>query len=447
MKEKIKILFFVLFPFFLVGYPWPVEDFNQQHSITGTLGEYRTTHFHGGVDIAVPANTPIYPVVSGRVIEFSDGGQNGGYVRVRGGDGREYDYVHIQRNLELNINDSVIQGQTLLGWIAQMDYPHLHFEEEDGNFNPLRQGGLTPYEDTGFPSVWASPDFMLYRQGTNNQLPLNQPIWGLVDILVRARDRQSLGSENTGIYRIGYQITDLQNKVLLPYTEGIRFDDINGNVGLVYDIARSTNSIFYYWVTNSKNENRYWNTKLRRNEPWNGVDARINSEAQTPDGRVRVWVLAYDIMGNSGSNNEEIILDNFAPYLEHLVIFNSKIYQAEWQGPIDDTLHLRVYSRDEFKQNELNNLKIILLFSEHMNTNYNPQISAYFEKTNRTYNLNINGNWIDNDLFDGNLFFPNLNDDDTGKVILRISGVQDVAGNGLDINPKTIAGRKLIKFV
>ncbi|MEM4314609.1 MAG: Ig-like domain-containing protein, partial [Thermoplasmata archaeon] len=245
----------------------------------------------------------------------------------------------------------------------------------------------------------------------------------------------------TGIYRIGYQITDLQNKVLLPYTEGIRFDDINGNVGLVYDIARSTNSIFYYWVTNSKNENRYWNTKLRRNEPWNGVDARINSEAQTPDGRVRVWVLAYDIMGNSGSNNEEIILDNFAPYLEHLVIFNSKIYQAEWQGPIDDTLHLRVYSRDEFKQNELNNLKIILLFSENMNTNYNPQIFAYFERTNRTYNLNINGNWIDNDLFDGNLFFPNLNEDDTGKVILRISGVQDVAGNGLDINPKTIAGR------
>ncbi|MEM4314606.1 MAG: hypothetical protein QXM39_04940, partial [Thermoplasmata archaeon] len=214
----------------LYTYDWPLHPFNQQHSITGTFGEFRVTHFHEGVDIDGDLNQSVYSIVSDIVL--ARGAQS---VTIG-----NYRYIHIQPEVE--VGDSVIAFQTVIGRIIEyQNTTHLHFEDginDADKLNPLRPGALTPYEDTGFPSVWASPDFMLYRQGTNNQLPLNQPIWGLVDILVRARDRQSLGSENTGIYRIGYQITDLQNKVLLPYTEGIRFDDINGNVGLVYDIAR-----------------------------------------------------------------------------------------------------------------------------------------------------------------------------------------------------------------
>lgn len=62
--------------------------------------------------------------------------------------------------------------------------------------------------------------------------------------------------------------------------------------------------------------------------------------------------------------------------------------------PIDDNNlgDLKIYSRDEFKQNSLSNMNILLVFSEEMNNSYKPEIKGYFEKTGREYGLNINGN-------------------------------------------------------
>ncbi len=160
----------------------------------------------------------------------------------------------------------------IFGEVGAITHPHLHLEEGIGvenKLNPLRIGGLDNYDDNSMPSVYGSSDFMFLRQGTNFLFP--DKIYGSVDILVRAKDAQSNGSKNTGVYRIQYLINKRDGSLSYAPIENIRFDNIIGNVLYVYDQVRSNNSTYYYFVSNSLgdiNYNRYWNTRLKRGEEW-----------------------------------------------------------------------------------------------------------------------------------------------------------------------------------
>lgn len=65
MTKLIKVLKIVSVLFIginetIFAYNWPIKDFNKQHPICGTLGEYRTpTRIHKGVDIRAPDGTPV----------------------------------------------------------------------------------------------------------------------------------------------------------------------------------------------------------------------------------------------------------------------------------------------------------------------------------------------------------------------------------------------------
>lgn len=145
------------------AYPWPVKPFDKQHPIRAYFGDPRTRfwntmltdglqgpgifQFHNGIDVAAPADTPVYPVVSGtaRLID-------GSAVAVKTGDGRTFQYFHI---VPVVVNGQrVVARRTLMGYVMAA-YDHVHLTEIRGRhvWNPIAPGGIAPYQDRTVPEV------------------------------------------------------------------------------------------------------------------------------------------------------------------------------------------------------------------------------------------------------------------------------------------------------
>lgn len=146
------------------SYGWPLQPFDRQHPIRGTFGDPRTVYrldsfdgaahtgsftFHNGIDIVAAPDTPVYPVVSG-IIDLS----RPFTVRVRGSQGRSFEYWHIRPLVRLG--QHVIAGETMLGRVLPAA-GHVHLSEFAARrvVNPLAPGHLTPYRDTTPPAVLA----------------------------------------------------------------------------------------------------------------------------------------------------------------------------------------------------------------------------------------------------------------------------------------------------
>lgn len=143
-------------------YPWPIKPFGTQHPIQGLFGDPRTVYtlqpfgrtgpkldgahsFHNGVDISAAAGTPVYPVVSGRVVAARPD-----EIVVRTGDGRTFQYYHLERAVDGGAR--VVARRTVIGTIKAR-YGHVHLAEIDGCrvHNPLDPGHLSPYRDQTKP--------------------------------------------------------------------------------------------------------------------------------------------------------------------------------------------------------------------------------------------------------------------------------------------------------
>ena len=147
-----------------LAYGWPVRPFDRQHPIRGNFGDPRTISesprlgsdtslsagsysFHNGIDIAAPAGTPVYPVVSGIVsIRSSD------ELVVATADGRLFQYWHLLT--QVHTGEHVVARQTILGRIRP-EADHVHLTEIDGFrvHNPVDPGHLEPYRDHTPPEV------------------------------------------------------------------------------------------------------------------------------------------------------------------------------------------------------------------------------------------------------------------------------------------------------
>jgi hypothetical protein len=147
----------------VAAYPWPIKPFAKQHPIRANFGDPRTRFlntmltdglqgpgtfaFHNGIDIAAPADTPVYPVISGKV-RYIDGSALSVKTKGRG----VFQYFHIV----INVRDGqqVVAGKTILGYVMQA-YDHVHLSEIRGGrvWNPLARGGIAPYHDHTVPAV------------------------------------------------------------------------------------------------------------------------------------------------------------------------------------------------------------------------------------------------------------------------------------------------------
>jgi murein DD-endopeptidase MepM/ murein hydrolase activator NlpD len=145
------------------AYPWPIKPFDKQHPIRAYFGDPRTRfwntmltdglqgpgvfQFHNGIDIAAPADTAVYPVVSGtaRLID-------GSAVAVKTGDGRTFQYFHI---VPVVVNGQhVVARRTLMGYVMAA-YGHVHLSEIRGMkvWNPISSHGISPFQDRTVPEV------------------------------------------------------------------------------------------------------------------------------------------------------------------------------------------------------------------------------------------------------------------------------------------------------
>ncbi len=146
------------------SYHWPIKPFDRQHPVRGMFGDPRTLvrfqpfgvtragdsghySFHSGIDIAASPGTPVYPVVSGRVV-FAGTDR----IVVFVGRGRSFGYWHLRGNVRKG--QRVVADRTVLGWIRR-PFDHVHFAEHVPHRfqNPLAPGHLEPYVDHTTPAA------------------------------------------------------------------------------------------------------------------------------------------------------------------------------------------------------------------------------------------------------------------------------------------------------
>ncbi|MCF8405526.1 MAG: hypothetical protein K9H58_16390 [Bacteroidales bacterium] len=169
--------------------------------------------------------------------------------------------------------------------------------------------------------------------------------------------------KNSAPYKIEFCITNEINDIVYPVNNSGVPDkgkiEFYGNpipddqMGLIYNFEKGSylngrpgHKMFYcYWLTNllpSGNfEDRYWNTKLKDGVAWDGVDAAHPEECQFPDGKYTLKVEASDLGNNVATSEDEIIVNNFRPFIKNVSIiqdwseiennFFPLIYNVGWQ--------------------------------------------------------------------------------------------------------------------
>ena len=106
-------------------------------------GGVKTQGIHGynGVDLAVPAGTPIVASAAGDVIVARGSGWNGGYgtyVVISHDNGTQTLYAHNSANV-VSVGQRVVQGQVIgyVGSTGRSTGAHVHFEIRNGPRNPF----------------------------------------------------------------------------------------------------------------------------------------------------------------------------------------------------------------------------------------------------------------------------------------------------------------------
>ena len=169
------------------AYDWPLRPYKRQHPIRGGFDDPRIGYsagaaivaaFHFGVDISAPDNTPVYSVSTGVAYP---GAQK---VRVRASATQEFAYWHID---PVVIRGQRIRVHQLLGYIVA-PHAHVHFAEKlNGIYvNPLRRGGLAPYEDHTRPTV-SNVSFV-----SADRVVAPDAVSGVVDVVTDAYDTPPL---------------------------------------------------------------------------------------------------------------------------------------------------------------------------------------------------------------------------------------------------------------
>jgi len=398
----------------LYGYPWPVKDFNTQHQISGTVGEYRTDpalHFHAGVDIPWPQSDSIFAVDSGIVDSV-----NKWVGRFR--------YMHI--DFKINNNDTLGPGN-FIGLVNYPLAPHVHFREapDSSNRTPvvnnLFSGALTPYVDSTNPYI---DSIKFYRQGPGDTLLHKDSLDRKVDVLAVTRDTRTDSTGHvpavpgtTSVYRIGYVVKDTSGNIKKTYWEKIKFDTIpnpssSSQLNLTYG-SGSSSSHFRYWVSNdpfnsnSDLRNWYWNTK-QDSAGADSVDADSIEDAKFKDGFYWVKIYAYDIRSNADSESVYVHVDNFNPRVK-------ETYPTDSFAFVPNKLH-----------------KVWCSLSEPMDTTTLTATNIKIQSLKAdSFNYTITNFIYDDSIYKLTLEVDSFRFKDTVQVRL-LDGVKDLAGKSID---------------
>jgi hypothetical protein len=171
------------------SYGWPVKPFFQQHAVRGVLGDPRIGPdaegrmrytLHLGVDVVAMDGTPVYATITGRV---SIHPLHPDTVMVSDGKGRVFEYWHVLPTMTAGQATAYV---TVIGHVAR-PWAHVNFSERVGSryVNPLRPGGMGPYEDVESPLIG---DVRFERGGR----AAGRVLHGAVDVVASAYDLSAL---------------------------------------------------------------------------------------------------------------------------------------------------------------------------------------------------------------------------------------------------------------
>lgn len=184
-------------------------------------------------------------------------------------------------------------------------------------------------------------------------------------------------------------------------------------------------------------EDRYWNTRLKKNQTWNSTsNALCNdaNEAEYPDGNYTLHFEAEDVAGHNTQDNQTVLVDNYLPYLKQVTVDDEDIsqstsqpvYEAHWNwsggqlSVIPAIVHNRILS--DAKPSPNHAVVITATFSEPVQSATltlpglpQVQITA-LHPTPETYTFRING--------------AQLNQTQTNIVNMSFTA-KDLAGNDL----------------
>ncbi len=319
----------------LNDYIWPTDA---PRRVTSLFSEYRSTHFHGGIDVGTRRTTgyKVFAARDGYVsrIMVSPTGY-GKMLWVRHRDGYYTTYAHL-RNFNKDIDELVRREQHRLERYpvviecSPIDFPvkkgdliaytgdtgtgsaHLHFEIRDPNkdfINPLlcnqlsytddlspvfRALAVSPLGERSIVNGKHSPEVYRFKNDSKGTITLDTPIYasGKFGFAVYARDRATGQEFMTGVYSYRLFLNDsLLYKVKFDRTPSA--DD--NQVGLHYDyyLMEDESGRFEKLYIDSPNRLPFYKPKT--------FNAGIVDTELLHPGRHRFKIETTDIYGNSAS--------------------------------------------------------------------------------------------------------------------------------------------------
>lgn len=311
---------------------FPIEP-GKQASLTGNMGELRTNHFHGGLDIRTGYRTglPVYASAEGYIsyIQISSVGY-GNMLHIKHPNGLVTVYAHLERfredlwalaKAEQRSNDAfeielypkpgeykVRRGETIAisGNTGSSGGPHLHYEVRDTNdvvLNPLHFGfsevkdKLAPYVSGLYVRTFGINSRVNDVYGLQ-RIPVKyigaqtyraQPFTanGFIGLEILARDRINNGTQHTGVTCIELRIDG--REVYSVNIERFPFRQTGHiNVHIDYELFRQTGERYQKIYLDDGNSMAYGLSTKRRGFIALGDSLQHEYE-----------IICYDAYGNS----------------------------------------------------------------------------------------------------------------------------------------------------
>lgn len=462
-------------------FPSPVQQLVRQ-----TVGAFRNTgglRFHRGVDLTQRCGntcTPnVYAVLQGNA-NFLPPNADPSLVGYQI-NGLSYYHVNhvVPDGTVVNIGDQIGTLYPFGGGIT----PHVHYQWND-DANPLLD--LTPFQDVGVPQVQGvtffshSQDVPFTTNVLNGKVDINATGFDTIQymnngVVVSGEDTSDtvqLRGGNIMPYQLGFLITDSSGSVTFydqfTTNPSIKFNFFppNTNVDFIHFLDSNGNHPpNTYWITGITVDgnapvNGFWNTKQMKGQPvfdqdgnfiTNPMDARINAEAQIPDGTVKVQALFADTQGNTGTAQDPVTIDNFMPYIQEVIASQGAnvFYDGVWPTTAQTAVSLGDMTFNKFLPVPTPGatMALTLIFSEYMDTApaNSPAVTFLFYDNSETP-VTGTSHWVINSAGQAQTWVINTDaglipSTYLGNITLEIGGAKDLAGNFLNFNPQDIAVR------
>jgi hypothetical protein len=236
--------------------PWPIDNQNNSHDISSFIDDYRSDHFHNGVDIPATAGTSVKAVEAGIAHR---GSATDGVVYVISNEKRRTWYIHLTNRVP---DPTTVTVGSVLGQVA---VNHVHFGVGgtlSATDNPLSY--LYPYTDDEDPVVdWIK--VCVDQCNTEEWYDLDEiPNNTNVDIIAKIHDLTKKDSKTLvdgGAYKVGWEIDDRNDVTWVGPYYNFQFDNVLAPTYLnnVY-FPLSSEGNYQYRTTNQVTQNGYWYT-------------------------------------------------------------------------------------------------------------------------------------------------------------------------------------------